>query len=65
MIFLFRSSLINYCKHYSQIENKVKSEKHVKFRFFNVQTNPTLGVSSNMGWGVFEQCLDVPDVLWG
>ena len=41
--------------HYSQIESKVESEKHVKIRFFTVRTNPTLGVSSNMGWGVSEQ----------
>ena len=36
--------------HYSQIENKVESEKHVKVRLFTVRTDPTYGVSSNMGW---------------
>ena len=41
---------------YSQIENKVESEKHVKARFFTVRTNPTPGASSNLGWGVSEQC---------
>ena len=37
--------------HYSQIENKVEWEKHAKVRFF-----PTLGVISNIGGGVSEQC---------
>ena len=40
---------------YFQIENTVESEKHSKVRFFNVQTNPTIGVSLNVGWGVSEQ----------
>ena len=42
--------------HYSQIENKVESEKHVKARFVTVRTNRTPGVSANIGWGVSEQC---------
>ena len=42
--------------HYFQIENKVEPEKHVKASFITVRTNPTLGVGSNMGWGVSEQC---------
>ena len=33
-----------------------KSEKHGEGKFFTVRTNPTLGVSSNMGLGVSEQC---------
>ena len=37
--------------HYSQIENKVESEKHIE-----VRTNATLGVGSSMGWGLTEQC---------
>ena len=41
---------------YFQIENTVESVKHGKVRFFTIQTDPTLGVSSNMGWGVSEQC---------
>ena len=28
---------------------EVESEKYVKVRFVNVRTNPTIGVSSNMG----------------
>ena len=40
----------------SQIENKVKSVKCVKVRYFTVRTNPTPGVSSEMGWGLSEQC---------
>ena len=43
--------------HYSQIENKVESEKHGKVSFHTVRTNLTPGVSSNMGWGVSEQCV--------
>ena len=48
--------------HYSQIDNKVESEKHGKVIFFTVPTNPTLGVGLNMGWGV--SVLDVRDILW-
>ena len=55
LIFLSRSIQLYiyaiFSIHYSQIENKVESDK-----FFTVQTNPTLRVSSNMGWGVCEQC---------
>ena len=46
-----------FLKHFSQIENKVESKKHVKVSFHTVRTNPTPGVSSNMGWGVSEQCV--------
>ena len=42
--------------HYSQIENKIESEKPIKVRIFTVRTNPTLGASSNMGRGVSDQC---------
>ena len=42
--------------HYSQIQNKVESEKHVRVRLSTGQTNPTLGVSSNIGCSVSEQC---------
>ena len=43
--------------HYSQIENKVESERHViKVNFFTVRINPTLGYGSGTGWGAFEQC---------
>ena len=58
IIFVQKYSTIDviFSIHCSQIENQVESEKHVKARFFNVRTNPTLGVSSNMGWGVSEQC---------
>ena len=57
-IFVLKYPTINaiFSIHYSQIKNKVESEKHGKVRFFTVRTNPTLGVSSNMGWGVSEQC---------
>ena len=59
LIFLSRSIqlyiYVIFSIHYSQIENKVESEKHFKDRFFTVRTNPTLRVSSNMGWGVCEQ----------
>ena len=64
----FFSEVFNYrCYfsiHYSQIEDKVESEKHVKVRVFTVQTNPTLGVSLNMGMGCHvTTVLDVPDIL--
>ena len=39
--------------HYSQIENKEMSVKHVEVSFFTVRTNPTCGVCSKIGMGVY------------
>ena len=50
---------------FSQIENKLKSEKHVKILFVSARTNPTLGISSNIWDGCVWTVLDVPDIMWG
>ena len=39
-----------------ELKTKYCQKKHVKVRFFTVQTNPTPRISANMGWGVTEQC---------